>query len=420
MPFSLTGRSRSRDSSFPVWHLPSDQDTTGLSAASISPATAQLDNKQPQATPRGKIMEERGMHPPDSGLNDRIVKMEAAGNGGQTPDLNLVPAATPPPGVMPNLSDSAPSRRNAVIGVCSTFIVLTTGFVAMRLYVAFRITKIRGLENLSYTSRHMWDVPLTWLFSHDEYWKLRLSQNLLNPLAFFFSRVPVFMLYRRLFGSIEWFRWACYAGMVAAFAIYVHTVPIVAAFCVPQGEAHWTDMATFQRCSRAKPDSIAQGVGNIVLDLYGLLLPLPVIWGLHLPLKRKIGVAVVFLTGSFALIASCLSLYYRYELTYGSDTNWNEGAYDASSAVEINIAIICSCMPSLSSLVKAKAKNQSLFASLRSIFRSHRSAADSGVSSFKFFGQSSPANSELRNLDSLTKDGRSDSCRQLRPDSSDA
>jgi hypothetical protein len=144
----------------------------------------------------------------------------------------------------------------------------------------------------------MWDVPLSWMMADDDYWKLRLSQNLLNPLAFFFSRVPVFMLYQRLFHSVRWLRYCCYAGVVAAFAIYVHTVPLVAALCAPRPGSTWTSAETFARCSRGKPDSIAQGVGNIVLDLYALLLPLPVIWGLHLPLKKKLGVMVVFLTGS--------------------------------------------------------------------------------------------------------------------------
>jgi hypothetical protein len=57
-------------------------------------------------------------------------------------------------------------------------------------------------------------------------------------------------------------------------------------------------MATFERCSRAKPDAIAQGIGNILLDLYALVLPLPVVWGLHLPLKKKLGLMIIFLTGS--------------------------------------------------------------------------------------------------------------------------
>lgn len=151
---------------------------------------------------------------------------------------------------------------------------------------------------VSYASRHMWDVPLSWMFVGDEYWKLRLAQNLMGPVAFFFSRIPVFMLYGRIFSSVRWLRWACIGGIVAAFAIYMHTVPLVGALCYPQKGYNWQDMHTFERCSLGKPDAIVQGVGNIVLDLYALLLPIPVIWGLKLPLKKRIGLMVVFTTGS--------------------------------------------------------------------------------------------------------------------------
>jgi hypothetical protein len=120
----------------------------------------------------------------------------------------------------------------------------------------------------------------------------------MNPVAFFFSRLPVFMLYRRIFDSVRWFRWCCYIGMVGAFVIYMHTVPVVAALCYPQSGYSFHDTHTFERCSRAKPDAIAQGAGNIFLDLYALLLPLPIIWGLRLPLKKRIGLMVVFTTGS--------------------------------------------------------------------------------------------------------------------------
>jgi hypothetical protein len=57
------------------------------------------------------------------------------------------PAGIPPPGVTPNLGNGAPSQQSTIIGICSTFIILTTGFVVLRLYVALKITRIPALEN---------------------------------------------------------------------------------------------------------------------------------------------------------------------------------------------------------------------------------------------------------------------------------
>ncbi len=78
------------------------------------------------------------------------------------------------------------------------------------------------------------------------------------PFAFFFSRIPIFLLYRRIFYSVEWLRYACVGGMVATFLVYLHTVPLVGVFCFPRDGDAWTSMNTFERCSNLKPDSMAQ------------------------------------------------------------------------------------------------------------------------------------------------------------------
>jgi hypothetical protein len=127
-----------------------------------------------------------------------------------------------------------------------------------------------------------------------------MAQNLFNPIAFFFSRVPVFILYRRMFYSPvqPGFGIACWVGIVAAFLIYVHTFPLVAVLCAPRSGDSYLSTATFNRCSLALPDAIVQGVGNVLLDLYALLLPQPIVWNLKLSMKKKLGVAALFAVGS--------------------------------------------------------------------------------------------------------------------------
>ena len=40
-----------------------------------------------------------------------------------------------------------------------------------------------------------------------------------------------------------------------------------------------------------------QGVFNVVSDFYLLLLPVPVVWNLQMPLRKKIGILTIFTTG---------------------------------------------------------------------------------------------------------------------------
>lgn len=48
--------------------------------------------------------------------------------------------------------------------------------------------------------------------------------------------------------------------------------------------------------------------GSLILDLYILVLPISVVWNLHVNLRRRIGVLAIFATG--LMYVCCLSLIY--------------------------------------------------------------------------------------------------------------
>ena len=51
-------------------------------------------------------------------------------------------------------------------------------------------------------------------------------------------------------------------------------------------------------CSRVVGSlTVAQGVFNVLGDLYLIILPLVAVWGLQMPTKKKAGVSLMFLTG---------------------------------------------------------------------------------------------------------------------------
>ncbi|GKZ17190.1 hypothetical protein AbraCBS73388_007242 [Aspergillus brasiliensis] len=343
-----------------------------------------------------------------------------------TLDMSQVPAGTPPAGVTPNLYNNPPSLQSTIIGFAALFYILTTITVSLRLYSVSRsLQKVAAddvlcilavictfaymgfLIHLSYAARHMWDVPLSWLYSDQKYWRLRLAQNLFNPLAFFFSRAPVFVLYRRLFDAPlhRNFSKACWAGLIAAFVLYIHTFILTAVVCAPRAGHSYLDMDTFDRCSKALPDAIVQGAGNILLDAYALILPQPIIWKLKLSRQKRLNIALVFGVGS-----SCISMYYRVQLHVGSDTDWNEGAYDVTSILELNIAIICSCSPAVWRLLHGNNTRSaasrgidstprrpprfffsSLTGSIAGLLGLSQNASKSGSSGGKSFGSSSSA-----------------------------
>lgn len=95
-----------------------------------------------------------------------------------------------------------------------------------------------------------------------------------------------------------------YFGIAANFALYSATTALFGYFCAPRAGQSWLMATASSRCSKAYLMSYIQGVFNIVSDFYLLLLPMPVVWKLHLPTKKKIGVCAIFATGFLYVLPS--------------------------------------------------------------------------------------------------------------------
>lgn len=89
------------------------------------------------------------------------------------------------------------------------------------------------------------------------------------------------------------------AGIAVINLFYLSCLVGALILCVPrQGDGGWTSQASQTRC--AWPDSqlsLAQGIFSTLSDFYVLAIPLHMVWGLNLPLRRKVGVSAIFLTG---------------------------------------------------------------------------------------------------------------------------
>ena len=78
-----------------------------------------------------------------------------------------------------------------------------------------------------------------------------------------------------------------YGGFLIAFAILVIPRP---------GQSL---VADFRSLDTAKGISsrVAQCVAGVIIDFFIFCLPTPVVWKLQLPLRKKIGVLAIFMTG---------------------------------------------------------------------------------------------------------------------------
>lgn len=105
------------------------------------------------------------------------------------------------------------------------------------------------------------------------------------------------MLYRRLFGSKANFRIAIWSLCAFVLAYSIAGILIVVLQCHPIQSA-WE--LTIQPTYRVNLPlgALIVGIVNVVADILTLVLPIHIIWGLHLDKRMRIQITGIFLLGS--------------------------------------------------------------------------------------------------------------------------
>jgi len=111
-----------------------------------------------------------------------------------------------------------------------------------------------------------------------------------------FARLSVIFLYYRLFSIKRWMGWSL--KIVASLSITSLLVLIIVSIfhCKPIAAAF--DASIHGECLDSQLAFLLYELSNLVLDLVVAFLPVRVIWRLHLPLRERLGVCGIFLTGS--------------------------------------------------------------------------------------------------------------------------
>lgn len=95
----------------------------------------------------------------------------------------------------------------------------------------------------------------------------------------------------------------------------------------------------------------ANTILNIVTDIATTVLPLPVLRSLQLPKRQKILLMLVFGLGFTTCIISILRLHSLYVVSRTTDLSWDNPMPAIWSSTELNVAILCSCLPTLKGLI---------------------------------------------------------------------
>ncbi|KAJ8127121.1 hypothetical protein O1611_g6515 [Lasiodiplodia mahajangana] len=282
-------------------------------------------------------------------------------------DPFTTPNGVPPPGVTPNLIDP-PSR--AWVARITVYLTLPPMVFSLVLRLVARLkTRQLGVDDYlcfaaatitiafcgvllaAYVDdvhgRHQWDIPVS-AVTHDYLMKL-VTVLVTYFVAAMLTKISLCTLYLRLFKPSKAAKWLIWLGQALIGIFYTITFLTTLIYCVPRtGDGGWGSRKSLDRCARPQVQiAAAAGVVGTILDFYILTIPLGIVFSLKLHLTKKVGIAAIFLTGLLACAFSTYGAYLRFVLLVSApqDIGWPSATALGLSAVELNIGLICCCIP---------------------------------------------------------------------------
>ncbi|KAF2258878.1 hypothetical protein CC78DRAFT_477090 [Lojkania enalia] len=190
-------------------------------------------------------------------------------------------------------------------------------------------------------------------------------------------KVSVLFLYRRLFVvNRNWKdpRSALFIVMIALTTMWAISYTFTFIFmCKGDFNVLFYDLLAVQeKCVDTFKVGYSFSISDFVSDVLILLIPIPFIWQLRLPLEKRLAVTLVFFLGVLSSAASLIRMLWMiWAYNVGMDPTFDEELLLTSELywclMEITLAIIAGCLPTLRGLIKSESVD-SVFKNVRNIF----------------------------------------------------
>ncbi|MCJ1250588.1 hypothetical protein MMC30_007816 [Trapelia coarctata] len=181
--------------------------------------------------------------------------------------------------------------------------------------------------------------------------KITFALEWIYPTAVLLPKLSIVCLYLRIFTS-KFAQVSSYTLLVVLISTWISFVVAATVQCFPIAYA-W-DKSLKGQCFNQTAFYSASNVPNTVTDLAMLLLPMPTIWGLQISKFRKLGLTMIFVTGSIGIIGSCVRIYSLNEVKTFSDPGditWNGTSLTIWTVTEPSMYLIAACLISLRPLL---------------------------------------------------------------------
>ncbi|RAO67831.1 uncharacterized protein BHQ10_003843 [Talaromyces amestolkiae] len=179
--------------------------------------------------------------------------------------------------------------------------------------------------------------------------KLLVPFELLYNLSMTCLKCGIIAFYFRLFGRDEIVK--RYGKVIIWATVIWGVASIIVIFLICRPFSYSWDTSQPGSCGNRNDMYIINGIGNMLLDIAILVLPLPTIWKLKLPTAQKIGLALIFSLGIFVAIISIIRIKELLAVDF-EDITWSLPGGLEWTCLEESIALINANLPFLRSIFK--------------------------------------------------------------------
>jgi hypothetical protein len=181
--------------------------------------------------------------------------------------------------------------------------------------------------------------------------KVQIAGWIMYVTTLWLIKASLCAFYSRLTDRLPEYRLRIYIGYAAIAMTYIATLLVILCSCHPIHRFWQINPNPGNHCqpAQSKPYVYTVMVLNVATDLYLISVPLPLLWGAHLPLTKKLGLTAVF-SGAFFVMAAGIV---RGVLIVQHDVGGPERG-SAWAARESFVAIVTSNLPPMWGWISSK------------------------------------------------------------------
>ncbi|KAL8678144.1 MAG: hypothetical protein Q9186_005476 [Xanthomendoza sp. 1 TL-2023] len=180
------------------------------------------------------------------------------------------------------------------------------------------------------------------------YWKSMFAIIITWPIAQSCTKISILLFYIHLFPTKP-FRVAAYSLIVVVTLWMIQQVLASLLLCQPISY-NW-DASLNGHCGNVAANCLAGAAVNTFTDILILILPMPTIWHLHVPLRNKIILSLIFGLGSLICIISIIRLRTLFSYTtapmmslFDSDGPLNNNLPILYTVLESSLGVMAACV----------------------------------------------------------------------------